>query len=257
MDIGDLPRPDAQDRSPLGDLRPPALPTSAHAAIEQDPASDPPMLVRERYRVGQRVVYLPPFREFSRGLQLATAPELVFNVRWRQGIWRVGEIEGGEWIGGRLDPYRLRCRGFTVIEELPAWRHLGPNGAAVLTVIDRASQLTREEVGLMPDHMPDGLPDPRPRFVHEVPQEPLAMALWNARAYVEAAVEDRAHDIAPETGHWTSFDGRDVWELVDPFWRRARAAGASAAEAAVLGEARTAREREGRGSAWQRIVGPA
>ena len=44
-----------------------------------------------------------------------------------------------------LDRFKFGCGAFKVVRELPAWEALGPNGEAVVAVIERAEVLTATE----------------------------------------------------------------------------------------------------------------
>ena len=64
------------------------------------------------------------------------------------GSWpcRLFEVEPvGELITDEHHPYKVGAHAWRVIREIEAWRALGPNGQAVVALIDRASRITPEE----------------------------------------------------------------------------------------------------------------
>jgi hypothetical protein len=61
---------------------------------------------------------------------------------WPASLWRVGDLErpvrlqpGNRWV---------RCRAFTVVEQVPEWLVAGPCGHAVKWVIDQARALSSD-----------------------------------------------------------------------------------------------------------------
>lgn len=97
---------------------------------------------------GEPVVHSDP-GNIDRGavgyLSVSTSPSDCTGFRWPCRLFRVEPVEPRA-VGSDL-PNKRACHALTVVEELPAWQVFGPNGEAVVAVIDRASRLTLDEVG--------------------------------------------------------------------------------------------------------------
>ncbi|MCC7408304.1 MAG: hypothetical protein IT442_09540 [Phycisphaeraceae bacterium] len=79
----------------------------------------------------------------KRGYHVSDAPaETLVNGSWPCKLARV-EIPDGEWD---RDGHKLVVPTYRVVEWLPAWQALGPNGEAVAVLIERARRLTANEV---------------------------------------------------------------------------------------------------------------
>lgn len=65
------------------------------------------------------------------------------------GSWpcRLFEVEPvGELITEHRHPYKVGAHAWRVVREIEAWRALGPNGEAVVALIERAKNTTYDEV---------------------------------------------------------------------------------------------------------------
>lgn len=76
------------------------------------------------------------------GLTVVEDPREV--LQWPCRLWRVTDLEGV--ARPYPDTAWLRCKAFTVEEELPSWMVFGPHGAAVVSVIEQAEQLSTDQV---------------------------------------------------------------------------------------------------------------
>ena len=76
-------------------------------------------------------------------LSVATVPTDCTGFRWPCRLFRVEPV--GEHVADGSYPNKVRVTGLRVIEERPAHEVFGPNGPAVVAVIERAGRLTREE----------------------------------------------------------------------------------------------------------------
>jgi len=145
---------------------------------------------------------------------------------WPCSLWRVDELErpvrlrpGREWV---------RCRAFTVLEQVPAWLVAGPHGDAVEWVITRARELTSDQVEAIA-----ALP--------EDDEEQLTRRMWDrwlrdhrggspvgcGLSTLHQAVEAAARRAGPGLFGW---DERDEVEVLrDPGWLRAHRAAYGAA----------------------------
>ena len=76
-------------------------------------------------------------------LSVSTEPADCTGLTWPCRLLRVEPV--GDVLD-RLDyPHKIACLALRVVEELPAWQVLGPNGQAVVALIERASQITSNE----------------------------------------------------------------------------------------------------------------
>lgn len=94
--------------------------------------------------VGQLEVY-------SRGYHVADAPaETLVGGSWPCKLYRV-EAKGFDRSQSFKDNHAHKgvCRTYRLVEELPAWQALGPNGEEVAAMIERAGTLTPEETNLL------------------------------------------------------------------------------------------------------------
>ena len=78
----------------------------------------------------------------ERGYHVSDAPgETLIGGRWPCKLARV-EIPDGEW---ERQDHKVLVPTYRVVEWLPAWQALGPNGEAVVALIGRARRMTTEE----------------------------------------------------------------------------------------------------------------
>ena len=78
-------------------------------------------------------------------LSVSTSPSDCTRFRWPCRLFVVEPVD--PWTPHASDlPNKRACRSLLVIEERPAHEAFGPNGEAVVAVIDRASRLTLGEV---------------------------------------------------------------------------------------------------------------
>ena len=78
----------------------------------------------------------------DRGYHVSDAPaETLIGGRWPCKLARV-EIPEGEW---EREGHKFLVPTYRVVEWLPAWQALGPNGEAVVALIKRAERMTLEE----------------------------------------------------------------------------------------------------------------
>ena len=78
-----------------------------------------------------------------RGYHVADAPaETLVGGSWPCKLARV-EIPGGEW---EREGHKLVVPTYRVVEWLPSWQALGPNGQEVVALIVRAGRLTADEL---------------------------------------------------------------------------------------------------------------
>ena len=79
-------------------------------------------------------------------LSTSTEPaETLIGGSWPCRLFLVEPV--GEVLDG-LDasPYKRACKSLLVVEELPAWQALGPNGEHVAALFDRIRSLTADEL---------------------------------------------------------------------------------------------------------------
>lgn len=78
-----------------------------------------------------------------RGYHVADAPaETLIGGRWPCKLARV-EVPEGEW---QREGHKLLVPTYRVVEWLPSWQALGPNGQEVVALIVRAGRLTAAEL---------------------------------------------------------------------------------------------------------------
>jgi hypothetical protein len=78
-------------------------------------------------------------------LSVSTSPADCTGFRWPCRLFVV-EPDAPWTPHERELPNKRACRSLLVVEELPAWQVFGPQGEAVVAVIERASRLTGDEV---------------------------------------------------------------------------------------------------------------
>lgn len=83
-------------------------------------------------------------------LSVSVAPADCTGMSWPCRLFRVapvGRVMGGGKVPLQASPHKRAVSALRVVEELPAWQALGPNGEAVAALIERAGMLTGEEIG--------------------------------------------------------------------------------------------------------------
>ena len=71
------------------------------------------------------------------------------GFRWPCRLFRVepvGRVMGGGKVPLQASPNKRAVSALRVVEEVPAWQALGPNGEAVAAQIERTSRLTPDEI---------------------------------------------------------------------------------------------------------------
>ena len=71
------------------------------------------------------------------------------GFRWPCRLFRVepvGRVMGAGKVPLLANPNKRAVSALRVVEEVPAWQALGPNGEAVAALIERASRLTPDEI---------------------------------------------------------------------------------------------------------------
>jgi hypothetical protein len=148
---------------------------------------------------------------------------------WPSSLWRVDDLErpvrlqsGSRWV---------RCRAFTVVEQVPGWLVAGPHGDAVEWVISQARMLTSAHVDALAS-LPDEGEDPLKRALwarwsrnHGRSGSPVGCGLLT----LHKAETEAAHRAGPHLFGWDEEDG--VERLSDPAWLRASHAASAAAPA--------------------------
>ena len=151
-------------------------------------------------------------------LSVSTSPSDCTGFRWPCRLFVVEPVD--PWTPHASDlPNKRACRSLLVIEERPAHEAFGPNGEAVVAVIDRASRLTLGEVE-------------RLAAAWDAAWDAARGAAWGA---AWDAARDAAWDAARDAAWGAAWDAaRDAAR--DAAWDAAR----DAARAAVWGAARPA-----------------
>jgi hypothetical protein len=105
-------------------------------------------------------------------------------------LWRV---RADTRVPCECTQYRFfRVRELTVVEELPSWLVFGPRGDRVLTIIEQAGRLTREQVDRIA-----AVDGDRERQLYEKHwDDELFMSYLEVHRAVERAAEYRADDEA-------------------------------------------------------------
>ena len=76
-------------------------------------------------------------------LSVSTAPADCTGMDWPCRLFRVEPI--GRTAKATNLPNKRACSALRVVEELPAWQALGPNGQQVAAIIKQACAITREQ----------------------------------------------------------------------------------------------------------------
>ncbi|MGW2781131.1 hypothetical protein ACWC3X_07725 [Streptomyces populi] len=145
---------------------------------------------------------------------------------WPSSLWRVTDLEPMR----PLLSYRwIRCRSFTVVEQVPAWLAAGPHGDAVEWVIDQARVLTGAQAEALAALSDEG-------------EEPLTRTLWTrwmqghnsgspvgwALTALQEVVTEAARRVGPHL-FGPDDEVEEVEVLSDPAWLRAYRAAYTAA----------------------------
>ncbi|MEU5770625.1 hypothetical protein ABZ782_32395 [Streptomyces asoensis] len=145
--------------------------------------------------------------------------------RWPSSLWRVADLEPMRPIPA----FRwLRCRAFTVTEEVPVWLVAGPHGEAVEQVIDRTRTLTGAQADALAT-LPDEGEDPLKRTLwarwsrDHHSGSPVGCALTT----LHQIIADAAWQVGPHLFGPDEEDGVEV--LKDPAWLSAFGAAYAAA----------------------------
>jgi hypothetical protein len=94
---------------------------------------------------GEPVTHPDPHgRDASGYLSVATVPTDCTGMTWPCRLFAV-EADDAREVGSDL-PNKRAVTSLRVVEELPAWQVFGPNGMAVVAVIERARTLTADEL---------------------------------------------------------------------------------------------------------------
>lgn len=81
-------------------------------------------------------------------LSISTEPADCTGVSWPARLFRVAPV-GRVGKGGRDLPNKRTCLAMRVVEELPSWQVFGPNGKAVVALIEQARTITPEQARRM------------------------------------------------------------------------------------------------------------
>jgi hypothetical protein len=171
----------------------------------------------------------PHDRDASGYLSVATVPTDCTGMSWPCRLFAVEADDVRE-----VDdlPNKRAVSSLRVVEELPAWQVFGPNGEAVVAVIDRARTLTADELTRL---------------------DAAGAAAWDAaRAAARAAAWDEAWDAAGAAA-WDA--ARD--EAWDEAWDAAWAAARDAARAELVRDLITPEQYDNLTAPWRSVVGGA
>ena len=176
-------------------------------------------------------------------------------IVWPSSLWRVDELEkpvrarpGNRWV---------RCRAFTVVEQVPAWLVAGPHGDAVEWVITRARDLTSDQVGALAALSED---DGEEQLKRSLRDRWVRDHLYGSRAPVGCGlgtlrrmVDEAARRVGPELFGWDEEDEVEV--LRDPGWLRAHSAAHGAALALGAPEFLSAAQNAVLARRWTSVFG--
>ena len=87
--------------------------------------------------------------EPSTYLSVSIAPADCTGFSWPCRLFRVepvGRVMGAGKMPLQASPNKRACSALRVVEELPAWQALGPNGEAVAAFIERVRGATPDEI---------------------------------------------------------------------------------------------------------------
>uniref|UniRef100_A0AAU3HPA3 Uncharacterized protein n=1 Tax=Streptomyces sp. NBC_01393 TaxID=2903851 RepID=A0AAU3HPA3_9ACTN len=172
-------------------------------------------------------------------------------LQWPSSLWRVADLEpmrpqhGYRWV---------RCRAFTVMEQVPAWLVAGPHGDAVEWVIARTRTLTGAQADALAALSDEG-------------EESLTRTLWSrwsrthhtlspvgcALTTLNEVVTEAAHRVGPQL--FGPDEEVEVEVLSDPAWLRAFGAASAAALALGAPELLAPRENAVLARRWTTVFG--
>ena len=193
---------------------------------------------------------------FGLGLGVANRPEVVGVSGWPQRLWRVSQMEGIRQSPQDLSPpwksaTRFSAQALTLLDEVPISLAFGPNGEAVVAVLNEIGGLTSEQVA-------------RASQVDRYPvkdqlglSHPLWMAALDAYVLASSAVMARAEAIDRQAiGEVARFiDFPPEPRLVDADWECAWRAAQAAAHALVHAHELSDDELAERLAPWRYITG--
>ena len=190
------------------------------------------------------------------GLTVANRPEVVGVSGWPQRLWRVGEMEGIRQSPHDTSPLAesetvFFAQALTLLDEVPISLAFGPNGEAVVAVLNEIGGLTREQVARASQVN-------RYPVIHQLGlNHPLRIAAMNAYVRASSAVMARAAAIDPQSiGEVSRFiDFPPERRIVDADWECAERAAEAAAYALVHAHELTDDELDERLVPWRRIAG--
>ncbi|MFE2582849.1 hypothetical protein [Streptomyces sp. NPDC059378] len=172
-------------------------------------------------------------------------------VQWPSSLWRVADLElmrpipAARW---------LRCRAFTVMEQVPAWLVAGPHGDVVEWVITQTRTLTGAQADALAALSDDG-------------EEALKRTLWArwlrdhhtgspvgcALTTLNRVITEAARRVGPQL--FGPDDEEEVDVLTDPAWLRAFGAAYTAALALGAPELLTPQENAVLARRWTTVFG--
>ena len=143
---------------------------------------------------GEPVTHPDPHTRGASGyLSVATVATDCTGVSWPCRLFAV-EADDAREVGSDL-PNKRAVTSLRVVEELPAWQAFGPNGLAVVAVIDRARTLTADELDRL-----------------DAARNAAPPAAWNA---ARAAAWDAARNAA-RAAAWTAALAELTSDLITP-----------------------------------------
>ncbi|MFI0968168.1 hypothetical protein ACH4S8_43520 [Streptomyces sp. NPDC021080] len=152
--------------------------------------------------------------------------EIAMDVSmWPSSLWRVADLEPM-----RPGPERrwVRCRAFTVVEQVPAWLAAGPHGEAVEWVMTQARALSSAQAEALAAQSDEGEAAlTRTLWTRWSPQYNGCSPVGWALTALQEVVTEAARRVGP---HLFGPDEDDEVEvLCDPAWLRAWSAAYAAA----------------------------
>ncbi|MGW1064639.1 hypothetical protein ACWD4F_09060 [Streptomyces aureus] len=166
-------------------------------------------------------------------LQLVHADGMMVNeiamdvAMWPSSLWRVTDLERmGPWPQSRW----VRCRAFTVVEQVPAWLAAGPHGDAVEWVMNRARALTAaqaEALAAQSDEAEEALN--RTLWARWLRENTTCSPVGWALTALQEVVTESARRVGPHLFGPDEDDEVEIEVLDDPAWLRAWTAAYAAA----------------------------
>lgn len=167
--------------------------------------------------------------------------ETLIGGSWPCKLARV-EIPKGEW---QREGHKLVVPTYRVVEWLPAWQALGPNGEAVAAMIERAGKLTADEVQRL-----DAAMKTAGRAAWRRAMDITRVAAWAAAS---GAARGAAGGAAEEAAWWAS----RWWASRAAEMEGARDAARRAAWALVVRDLLTTKQFDILYGPWASVVGSA